>query len=50
MTYITLDINLNLWYINIRLRGIVMDINRKKELMDMITKIKRGSEEYGKYD
>lgn len=24
------------------------DINRKKELMDLITKIKRGSEEYGK--
>jgi len=24
-----------------------IDINRKKELMDMITKIKRGSEEYG---
>jgi len=24
-----------------------LDINRKKELMDMITKIKRGSEEYG---
>ena len=26
----------------------VTDINRKKELMDMITKIKRGSESYGK--
>lgn len=26
----------------------VTDINRKKELMDLITKIKRGSEEYGK--
>lgn len=25
-----------------------MDINKKKELMDMITKIKRGSEDYGK--
>ena len=24
------------------------DLNRKKELMDMITKIKRGSVEYGK--
>ena len=26
----------------------VTDINRKKELMDLITKIKRGSEDYGK--
>ena len=25
-----------------------VDINRKKELMDLITKIKRGSESYGK--
>lgn len=44
----------NKWVIDSKINNLKIelkketDINRKKELMDLITKIKRGSEEYGK--
>lgn len=44
----------NKWVIDTKINNLKIelkketDINRKKELMDLITKIKRGSEEYGK--